>query len=155
VTATAASVGLEFHLDGTLSGDTLDAHRLIKLAATQGLAAATVERFYRAYFSENISLFNRDNLLKLAQEAGLEQSSNLTVLDDARAFAAEVEADEAQVRTYGVSGVPFFVIDNRYGVSGAQGPEVFAQALSQAWREKSSSLTMTNDGPVCGPEGCA
>lgn len=139
----AAQVGLDFHLDGTLIGDTRDAHALLALAADKGVDLLTP--LYRAYFTEGRNVFDRDVLLSIGEDSGLtpaDMQAALTSTD----VAARITADEQTARRNGVQGVPFFVIDGRLAVSGAQPPAVFADALRQAAPE----LT----GPVCGPEGC-
>ncbi len=124
----AAADGLEYHLDGVHMGNTVDGHRLVHLAAAHGLADALVDRLYAAHFTERRSLFDRDSLVTLAAEAGLAADEARAVLES-DAYEAEVAADGEQARALGASGVPFFVIDQRFGVAGAQSPEVFAQVL--------------------------
>ncbi|HET6709906.1 DsbA family oxidoreductase [Amycolatopsis sp.] len=124
----AAADGLEYHLDGVHMGNTVDGHRLVHLAAAHGLADAVVDRLYAAHFTERRSLFDRDSLVALAAEAGLDAAEARAVLES-DAYEAEVAADGEQARALGASGVPFFVIDQRFGVAGAQSPEVFAQVL--------------------------
>lgn len=124
----AAADGLEYHLGDAHMGNTVDGHRLVHLAAERGMADAVVERFYRAYFTESRSIFDRDSLVELAAEAGLDAEEARAVLES-DAYEAEVAADGEQARALGASGVPFFVIDQRYGVAGAQSSEVFAQVL--------------------------
>ncbi|WP_199191527.1 DsbA family oxidoreductase [Amycolatopsis sp. CA-126428] len=124
----AAADGLEYHLDGVHMGNTVDGHRLVHLAEERGVADAVIDRFYRAHFTERRSLFDHDSLVELAAEAGLDADEARAVLES-DAYEAEVAADGEQARALGASGVPFFVIEERYGVSGAQSPEVFAQVL--------------------------
>lgn len=130
----AAAAGLEFHLDGLRSGNTRDAHRLIHLAAAQDRQAELVERLHRAYFTEQRSVFDADALAGLAADAGIDPDRAAAVLagheyDDA------VAEDEATARALGATGVPFFVIDRRFGVSGAQPADVLVQVLERAWNE--------------------
>ena len=132
VEATAAEVGLEYHLLDALHGDTVDAHRLVAAAQAAGTGAAVVERLYRAHFTENRSLFDRDQLVALAAEVGFDAVSARAALDDPRTAEA-VDADQAAMQQMGANGVPFFVLDGRYGVSGAQPAELFTQALQRAW----------------------
>jgi predicted DsbA family dithiol-disulfide isomerase len=128
----AAADGLEYHLsaDG-LTGNTLDAHRLVHFAREQGHQDAAVERFFRGYFTEQRSLFDHESLTALAADAGLDAGEARRVLagDD---YSDAVKTDSDQARTLGVTGVPFFVFDERLGLSGAQPIEVFADALTQA-----------------------
>ena len=128
---TAAADGLEYHLGDGVTGNTLDAHRLLHLAADRGRQDAVLERFYRAYFTEGRSLFDDDSLTALSAEAGLDEQDVRQVLAG-DAYAAAVAADIREAQALGASGVPFFVFDNRFGVSGAQGTDVFAQVLARA-----------------------
>jgi predicted DsbA family dithiol-disulfide isomerase len=135
---TAAAEGLEYHLRGGMTGNTFDAHRLVHLAQAGGLGDAAVERFYRAHFTEQRSLFDHDSLVDLAVEAGVAEVEARQVLkgDD---YADAVLADEREARDLGASGVPFFVVDERYGVSGAQAAELFGEVLAKAWDEAQQS----------------
>jgi len=130
----AAQDGLEFHMDGLVSGNTRDAHRLLQLAKDRGQQAELAERLHRAYFTEGRSIFDADSLTELAAEAGLDPAEAMAVLAG-DAYADAVEADEAMAHSLGANGVPFFVIDRRYGISGAQPAPALAQALEQAWAE--------------------
>jgi predicted DsbA family dithiol-disulfide isomerase len=125
--------GLEYHLtDAGLTGNTLDAHQLVHLAKSRGAEDAMIERLYRAYFTEQRSVFDRDSLVTLAGEAGLDQAEARDVLERDR-YAAAVTDDVNEARSLGVNGVPFFVLGGRYGVSGEQSAEVFTDALTRAW----------------------
>lgn len=127
----AADDGLDYHLDGQLSGNTRDAHRLLHLARERGRADELTEALFAAYFTQRRSVFDRDSLVQIATEAGLDADEAARVLDGAD-YAEDVERDLADARALGVTGVPFFVLDRRYGVSGAQPVEVLATALEQA-----------------------
>lgn len=153
VEAAARGEGLEFHLARNLYGDTKDGHRLVQFAAMMGKQRAVVERLYRAYFAEGISLFDRGNLLELVVDAGLDREASRAVLES-EAFGEQVESDERTLQGHGVNGVPFFVIGGRYGISGAQDAKIFAQALREAWDE-SSALVEARNTEACGPDGCA
>jgi len=128
----AAGDGLEYHLtaDG-LTGNTFDAHRLVHLARDRGRQDESVERFFRAYFTEQRSLFDRASLETLAVDAGLDADETRGVLAG-RDYADAVTADLREARALGISGVPFFVFDRRLGVSGAQPVDVFVDAIKQA-----------------------
>jgi predicted DsbA family dithiol-disulfide isomerase len=153
MTSEAAKEGLEFHFDRVQVGNTFDAHRLVHLAAETGKADAMKERLMRAYLTEGESLGDPATLQRLAQDVGLDDATVGDVLGGDR-FASDVRADEARARSFGISGVPFFAIDERYGVSGAQPPEVLLEALRQAHAE--SRLTVvTGDGGTCDDESCA
>ena len=146
VEGVAAEIGLEYHLDRTLSGNTLDAHRVLHLARERGREAAVLEHFYRAYFTEGHSLFDTPALVRLGAAAGLDPAEVQTVLES-DAYAADVRADIEEARALGVQGVPFFVVDERYAISGAQPEELFSRALTQAWAE-SHPLTAFPAGPA-------
>jgi len=128
----AAEEGLAYDLQATATGNTRDAHALVQLAKASGLGDAMVERLYRAYFTEGLSIFDTDSLVRLAAEAGVDPGGAREALADER-YAEAVAADAAQAAAFGATGVPFFVIDGRFGVSGAQSPETFTDALTQAW----------------------
>jgi predicted DsbA family dithiol-disulfide isomerase len=128
--------GLEYHLtDAGLTGNTLDAHQVLQLGKARGIQDAVIERLYRAYFTEQRSVFDRDSLVTLAGEAGLDQTEAREALER-DAYADAVTADVLEARSLGVSGVPFFMIGGRYGVSGAQATEVFTEALTTAWKDE-------------------
>jgi predicted DsbA family dithiol-disulfide isomerase len=130
MTVTAAAEGLAFHLDGTLTGNTLDAHQLVHLGLARGRQDAVVERLFRAYFIEQRSIFDPASLVALATDAGLDAEEAAATLDENR-YAEAVIADIDVARRLGVSGVPFFVFDERYGVSGAQSPDVFLDVFAR------------------------
>jgi predicted DsbA family dithiol-disulfide isomerase len=133
--ATAAEDGLEYHLSPEgLTGNTFDAHRLVHLARDRGRQDEVVERLFRAYFTEQRSLFDHQALTALAVEAGLDAGEVEEVLSGDR-YADAVRRDLQEAQALGATGVPFFVIDQRYGVSGAQPVQVFIGALSRAWAE--------------------
>jgi predicted DsbA family dithiol-disulfide isomerase len=131
MTEVAATVGLDFDYDALRHTNTLKAHEVLHLAKAHGLQYELKERLLRAYFTEGRHVGHDEDLAALASEVGLDPQ---TVLDALRegTYRDAVQADIAQARAYGVSGVPFFVINQRYGVSGAQDPELFARALTQA-----------------------
>jgi predicted DsbA family dithiol-disulfide isomerase len=131
VARVAAGEGLEYRLADARRGNSFDAHRLIHLGRVHGLQDAVKERFLRAYFTEAEPIGDRETLARLAVEAGLDPAEVDETLATGR-FADEVREDERRARLLGINGVPFFVLDERLGVSGAQPTEVFVQALRQA-----------------------
>jgi predicted DsbA family dithiol-disulfide isomerase len=132
--------GLEYRLtDAGLTGNTLDAHQLLQLGKDRGIQDAVIERLYRAYFTEQRSVFERDSLVTLAGEAGLEAGEARDVLER-DAYLDAVAADAREARSLGVSGVPFFVLDGHYGISGAQATDVFGAALANAWKVEEATL---------------
>jgi predicted DsbA family dithiol-disulfide isomerase len=130
MTETAAAEGLEFHLEGTGTGNTFDAHQLVHLARAHAIQDAMIERLYRAYFTEQRSLFDAGSLVDLAAEAGLDRDAAAATLDGNR-YAAAVREDIEMARQLGVTGVPFFVIGDRFGISGAQAPDTFLDVLQR------------------------
>jgi predicted DsbA family dithiol-disulfide isomerase len=134
MTAMAAAEGLEYRFDRVRGGNTFDAHRLIALAATVGRQAEMKERLMRAYFTEGEPIGDRDALVRLAGEAGVDEAAARTALAGGR-YAAEVREDEATARQLGISGVPFFVLGRRFGVSGAQPADTMLEALERSYAE--------------------
>lgn len=132
MTATGASEGVTFRFDRSVSGNTFDAHRLIHLAASHGPRDAMVERLFAGYFTDGLAMGDRETLVRLAADVGLDATATRAMLDS-DAFAAEVRNDEARARHFGISGVPFFAIDEKYGISGAQPPAAILGALTEAW----------------------
>lgn len=132
MTNVAAAEGLTFRFDIARSGNTFDAHRLLHLAAERGLQHELNERLLRAYLAEGEPIADRPTLARLAAQVGLDEAEAAGVLDG-DGYADAVRADEAQARAYGISGVPFFVIDGAYGVSGAQPADALLEVLDTAW----------------------
>ena len=156
--AQAAAEGLEYRTRGRDHGNTFDMHRLLHLAKEQGRQDELIQSLYKANFAEERSLFSEgdERLVELAVAAGLDADDVRKVLADPTVYADEVRADEREAAQLGANGVPFFVLDRKYGVSGAQPAEVFTQALAQAWGER-SPLKLIDEGgaEACGPDGCA
>ena len=134
MTERAAQEGLDFRFDLARGGNTFDAHRLIHLAATYGHQAASKERLMRAYFTEGEPIADPETLIRVVAEVGVDPVEARDVLQTDR-FAEDVREDELLASQLGIQGVPFFVLDRRYGVSGAQPPDVLVQALERAWGE--------------------
>jgi predicted DsbA family dithiol-disulfide isomerase len=132
VTAIAAEAGLKYRLDESWPVNSFDAHRVMHLAADQGVGEAVRERLMTAYTSEGIALADHATLAAQAAEAGLDEKVTRTMLegDD---YAEAVRADEREAASIGVNGVPAFVANGRYLVSGAQPTEVFTLLLQRAW----------------------
>jgi predicted DsbA family dithiol-disulfide isomerase len=129
------SVGIEFDYEALQHTNTGRGHQLIHYAKAHGKQAVAKERLFRAYFVEGRNLGSVAELAELAEEIGLDRADVARSLG-ADEFQDEVRADEQQAREYGITGVPFFVIEGKYGVSGALDPTVFAQALEQAWAQR-------------------
>ncbi len=130
----AAEVGLEIRADGGYVTNTKDAHRLTHLAAEHGLADELSVALFAAHFGTGDNVGDHDVLRTLAREVGLPEDETEQVLSSDR-YAEEVEADQLQAQRFGAQGVPFFVIDRKYGISGAQPVEAFEKALTESWQE--------------------
>ncbi len=140
VTQIAANVGLEYDFEHVHQTNTVLAHELLHFAKANGLQLELKERLLRAYFVEGRHVGRAEELADLAAEVGLDRDAAAESLADHR-YLADVKADMAQAVAYGIQGVPFFVIDDRYGISGAQEPEAFLGALRQAAAERSGEST--------------
>jgi predicted DsbA family dithiol-disulfide isomerase len=134
VCAIADGEGLCYNLDDTLSGNTFDAHRLLLWAETIGKQDQLLEAMYSAYFEKSQPLFSHDDLVYVASAAGFE-TSDVAALLNSDSFTQEVLADRDLATQLGATGVPFFVIDMKFGISGAQPLEAFMQTLENAWQE--------------------
>lgn len=130
VSSLAKEVGLNYRLSEARPGNTFDAHRLLHLAASRQAGDQATERLMHAYFSEALPVGDRAALASLAPEFGINSNDALAMFES-DAFVEAVRADETRASALGISGVPFFVIDGKIGISGAQPVEVFADALNQ------------------------
>jgi predicted DsbA family dithiol-disulfide isomerase len=130
-----------------------DAHRLIHLGAVRGVQDAVKERLLRAYLTEGERIGDPETLVRLGAEAGLDEHEAREVLASDR-YTADVRADERQAQAYGITGVPFYVIDGRYGVSGAQPADALLQVLEQAWTETHPDQALAPGG-ACADGSCA
>ncbi len=134
VTQLAKAVGLEYNFDKAVVANTFDAHRLSHLAAQHGVQDKMEERLFRAYFTEGKNIGDHETLVKLGTEAGLDPAEIHTLLNG-ETFAEAVRKDEEEAQQLGARGVPFFVMARKYGVSGAQDPDVFLETLGKAWNK--------------------
>ena len=131
VNSIAAEEGLQYKLDRTLSGNTRDAHRLLLWAQSLGEGDALLESMYSGYFERELPLFTEADLLPLVASAGLDTATASEILHSTN-FESEVAADVQLAAQLGATGVPFFVIDMKYGISGAQPFEAFTATLQRA-----------------------
>ena len=134
VTAIAREVGLEFNIPGSIVANSFNAHRLIQMAKSKGLGNEAEEALFRIHFVEGKDINDNDTLLQTGLSIGIEQDELKEMLTS-KAWTSEVRKDEDDARDLGVSGVPFFVFNDKYAVSGAQSPETFLQVLEKAWAE--------------------
>lgn len=151
------SEGIAFDFEKIQGGNTFDAHRLLCFAHEQGLQDALKERLLRAYFSEGVAIGDPQELLVLAAGVGLDVDRAGAVLAS-REYASEVSQQQQAARQLGVHGVPYFVI-GRYGISGAQPPEMLLEVLERALEEApeapgENASRAGDEGSMCAPEGC-
>jgi predicted DsbA family dithiol-disulfide isomerase len=149
----AAGEGLEYHLADGVSGNTLLAHQALHLAAERGKGGELKERLLHAHFEEGRSVFDVDSLAELAAEVGLDAAEVREALADRRYLAA-VHSDAATAQALGATGVPFFVVDRKYGAAGAQPAELLLNILERAWADAHPLVTVpAADG--CDDDSCA
>lgn len=127
----AKSVGLDYNFDKTVISNSLEAHRIIQLAKTKKLGDQMEEIFFKAYFTEGRDLNDGPTLIELAEKAGLNKNDVIEVLESDHLYLKEVQNDISEAQQIGVQGVPFFVFDRKYAVSGAQPVEAFVQTIQE------------------------
>jgi predicted DsbA family dithiol-disulfide isomerase len=158
VEAVAAEEGLLFRHHASLRVNTVDAHRVLHLALETGgpaLQGRLKEALLAAYFVETENVADHDVLVRIAGAAGLPEPRVREVLGSDE-YADAVEADIREAAALGATGVPFYVLDRKYGISGAQSPEVFAEVLTKAWNDLHPQLDLVGgNADACGPDGCA
>ncbi|MFT3824419.1 MAG: DsbA family oxidoreductase [Chitinophagaceae bacterium] len=154
VTNIAAEVGLHYQMDKAIPANSFDAHRFSHLAAQHGLQDKAEERLFAAYFTEGKNISDAGTLAELGNDIGLPTGSVAEMLQS-EAFVANVKKDIGEAEQFGISGVPFFVLDRKYAVSGAQAPATFLQALQTAWNESAQLKTVkpVNEGDTCSVDG--
>jgi predicted DsbA family dithiol-disulfide isomerase len=138
VSDVAAGVGLDFHFDRVHQTNTVKAHELLHFAKSQGRQLDMKERLLRAYFVEGGHVGRIADLAELAADIGLDSDAAVKALST-NEFLADVKADVALAEQYGIQGVPFFVLDGKYGVSGAQEADIFGAALTQVSEENGAA----------------
>jgi len=151
VTELAAEEGMSWRHHEALRVGTGDAHRLLHAAGER--RGDLKEALLHAYFVEAQNVADHETLTRIATEVGLDEVVVKEVLTSDR-YADEVEADIRQASAYGATGVPFFVIDEKYGVSGAQPVDTFRQVLDRAWADSRPALDVIGGEDACGPDGC-
>lgn len=140
--AFGAQEGLELRFERVQPVNTRDAHRLIHLAAAHRLQGEMKERLQRAYFTEGLCVSDPDTLVKLAGETGLDEAEARRTLESG-AYEEAVRADQQKAQRLGIRGVPFFLFEGKYALSGAQPAEVFASALEHVWTELHPQADLT------------
>jgi predicted DsbA family dithiol-disulfide isomerase len=157
VTALAAQEGLDYRFDRVRPGNSFDAHRLLHLAAHHNLQSEMKERLQQGYFTDGLSFSDPDTLVQMAVEVGLDADETRQVLET-DAYADGVYADQRRARMIGISGVPFFLFDERYAVSGAQRTELFLSALERTWADSHPVIELVGvdqHAGLCDDENCA
>ena len=156
VTEMAVRAGLHYDFDKVVVANSYDAHRVLQLAKKYGKGDEMEEQLFRGHFTEGKDVGDHKALTEMATAIGLDAAEVAAVLNS-DAYAAEVQADIETAAKLGINGVPFFVINNKYGVSGAQPAGTFVQALDKAWKEyakERGGLTMMDgEAPACEPDG--
>ena len=135
VCAVADGEGLCYNLDDTLSGNTFDAHRVLLYAASIGKQDVLLEAMYSSYFEKSLPLFSHRDICSVAESVGISAVDVMNVLESDQ-FTNEVLADRDLASQLGATGVPFFVVDMKYGISGAQPLEAFVETINAAWNER-------------------
>ena len=152
--AVAAEEGLLFRLGEAQRANTIDAHRVLHLAAEHGVQDDLKEALLKAYFLDVENVADHVVLARIATEVGLDEIRVKEVLGSDE-YADAIEAEIRQAAAYGATGVPFFVIDGKYGVAGAQPADAFTQVLERAWTESQPAIEVIGGADACGPDGCA
>lgn len=156
VTEMAAEVGLTYDFDRAVVANSFKAHRFSHFAKSKGLGDAAEEALFKAYFTLGKNTDDADTLADLGEDIGLDRDEVIATLNS-DAFADGVKHDIAEAQYLGIRGVPFFVMNSKYAVSGAQAVPVFTQTLDKAfgeWRsEQGKNDLVITDGPTCGPDG--
>jgi predicted DsbA family dithiol-disulfide isomerase len=148
-----ADAGIDFRFDDLRAGNTFDAHRLLHLAASIGAQDELKERLLFATLTEGHPIGDRDTLVKLAGDVGVAESDARRVLDGDE-FGREVREEEAEGMEMGATGVPFFLFDRRFGVSGAQPPETLLHVLERAWSEANPVEIVGDSDVTCAGDAC-
>lgn len=155
----AEEVGLTYHFDTMQLTNSFDAHRVAKYATEKGKGKDMTERLLKAYFTDSELISDHATLIRLADEVGLDKDE-VTALLKVDDYAMHVRGDEEQARQLGAEGVPFFVFNEKYAVSGAQPTEVFSEVLEKVWQEENEQPELQSLNPkkskttYCTDEGC-
>lgn len=160
VSSQAAGEGLNFDFDRVVVANSFTAHRFLHLAKAHGVMDRAKVALLSGHFEHGRDIGDHDYLVVVGTELGIAATEIRSTLDSDE-FTTEVHSDIAEARALGVNGVPFFVIDRKFGISGAQPPAAFAEALETAWSQRSPLTVLSGgpgdeypDGATCGPEGC-
>ncbi len=156
VTQMAEQVGLEYHLDKSVVANSFNAHRLIQFAKTKGFGDPAEERLFRAFFTEGKNIADLNTLTQLGKEIGLDENELKTAFTDDE-YAYRIDQDIREAQSIGVRGVPFFVFNRKFAISGAQPPQTFLETLEKSfpeWRELNPETKLdVVQGQNCATDG--
>lgn len=154
VTQVAKEIGLDFDFEKSIVANSFNAHRLIQLAKTHGLANQAEEELFKAHFIEGKNIDDNETLTQIGVAIGLNENEVKEMLAS-DSFSSEVKQDEMQAQSIGINGVPFFILNNKYAVSGAQSPDTFLEVLEQTWKEfeQEKQPLIITEGESCSPDG--
>jgi predicted DsbA family dithiol-disulfide isomerase len=154
VAQVAREVGLDFNFEKVVVANSFNAHRVIQFAKSKGLGNEAEEALFKAHFIEGKNIDRNETLVQTAVSIGLDENETREMIASG-AFSKEVKQDEMQAQDFGISGVPFFVLNDKYAVSGAQSPETFLQALEQTWKESEEGKkpVIISEGESCSIDG--
>lgn len=156
----AKTVGMEFDFDQAKPANTLDAHRLNQLAKQEQVQEKLSELLFQAHFVDGKDIGDKEVLLNIAQDVGLDTEKVKHLLEDASVYQEEVKTDLQEATEFGISGVPYFIVNRKYAISGAQPVAAFTQALEQVWQEENQNKPLQDitadhlSGDACGADGC-
>jgi len=154
----AAELGLAFDYENMKPTNTFHAHRLAKYAKTIGNDKEITENLLSAYFTKSKNVGDIHTLAVIAEESGIDREKAVEVLSNEADYEQEVRNDQRQAQQYGIQGVPFFLINQKYAISGAQSPETFSGALKKVWEEEHQKPVFedltTSVQDVCTDDGC-
>ena len=150
----AKEVGIEFNNDKAVVANSFNAHRLIQLAKSKGHGNEIEEELFKAHFTEGKNIDDIEELVQTGISIGLDEKEVREMLAS-DAFSKEVKQDEMQAQSLGIRGVPFFIFNNKYAVSGAQSPDTFLEVLEQTWEEfeKENQPVIISEGENCSVDG--
>ena len=150
----AKEVGIEFNNDKAVVANSFNAHRLIQFAKSKGLGNEIEEELFKAHFTEGKNIDDIEDLVQTGISIGLDEKEVRDILAS-DAFSKEVKQDEMQAQSLGIRGVPFFILNNKYAVSGAQSPDTFLEVLEQTWEEfeKANQPVIISEGENCSIDG--
>ena len=154
VTQVAKEIGLDFNFEKSIVANSFNAHRLIQLAKSHRLANEAEEELFKAHFSEGKNIDDNGTLTQIGVAIGINENEVKEMLAS-DSFSSEVKQDEMQAQSIGINGVPFFILNNKYAVSGAQSPDTFLEVLEQTWKEfeQEKQPLIITEGESCTPGG--